>query len=67
MNVERTGNYGGDLGGDCATPSPARENASGLLGGSRFWLLQASDDEEEDGDVELSPGVADSVGSMRYL
>ncbi|KAK1611062.1 hypothetical protein QYE76_034735 [Lolium multiflorum] len=67
MTVGGSGNHGGDPDGDLATPSPAREFSSGLLGGSRFWLLQASDDEEDDGEVELSPGVADSNGSLRYL
>jgi hypothetical protein len=54
MTVERSGDCGGDLGGDLATPSPAREGSSDWLGGSRFWVLQASDDEDEDGGVEPS-------------
>ncbi|KAM0852978.1 hypothetical protein ACQ4PT_051394 [Festuca glaucescens] len=57
----------GDLRGDIATPSPARERSPEWLRGSRFWLLQASDDEEEGGDVELSPEVEDSDMSIRYL
>ncbi|KAM0894841.1 hypothetical protein ACQ4PT_024277 [Festuca glaucescens] len=69
------GSGSGDLGGDLATPSQARDRrrvseADGSpewLRGSRFWLLQPSDDEEEGVDEEASPGVEDYDLSFRYL
>jgi hypothetical protein len=69
------GGGSGDLGGDLATPSSAGDRrrvseADGSpewLRGSRFWLLQPSDDKEEGVDEEVSPGVEDYEMSVRYL
>jgi hypothetical protein len=64
----------GDPGGDLATPSPARKrkvrDGSGStewLQGSRFWLLQSTDDEEEEVEEELSQGAEDFDMPLRYL
>ncbi|KAK1601452.1 hypothetical protein QYE76_018638 [Lolium multiflorum] len=67
MTVGGSGDCGGDSCGDFATASPVRESSPEWLRGSRFWLLQASDDEEDGGDLELSPGAADSDRSLMYL
>jgi hypothetical protein len=67
MTVRETGDCGGDLSGEFATPSPVRESSPEWLRGSRFWLLQASDDEDEGGDGEFSPDTANADGSIRYL
>jgi hypothetical protein len=67
MTVRVSGDCGGDLGGDFVTPSPARERTPEWLGGSRFWLLQSSDDEDDGEDGELSPAAEDSDKSFAYL
>ncbi|KAM0909914.1 hypothetical protein ACQ4PT_014507 [Festuca glaucescens] len=68
------GDRAGDSGGDLATPSPARDrkvsNADGSpewLRGSRFWLLDSSDDEEEGAEEGLSPGSEDFDTPVKYL
>jgi hypothetical protein len=64
----------GDLGGDVATPPPARgqdvRDGGGSpewVRGSRFWLLQSSDDEEDGGEDELSSDAEDIDVPIRYL
>ncbi|KAM0863643.1 hypothetical protein ACQ4PT_044458 [Festuca glaucescens] len=61
----------GDLSGDLATPSPAREGSPegspDWLRGSRFWLLQSSDDEEEGVEEEVSCGAEDFDMSFKYF
>ncbi|KAM0908073.1 hypothetical protein ACQ4PT_015705 [Festuca glaucescens] len=64
----------GDAGGDLATPTPVIVRTAGKvdgspewLRGSRFWLLQPSDDEEE-GLGEESPAIdEDTDYSLRYM
>jgi hypothetical protein len=61
----------GDTGGDLATPTPVKVPTAGegvsspeWLNGSRFWMLQSSDDEEdgeEDGEEGEDEDIADSV------
>ncbi|KAM0905253.1 hypothetical protein ACQ4PT_017525 [Festuca glaucescens] len=61
----------GDTGGDLATPTPVKVPTAGesvsapeWLTGSRFWMLQSSDDEdngEEDGDEGKDEDMAGSV------
>ncbi|KAM0873685.1 hypothetical protein ACQ4PT_037891 [Festuca glaucescens] len=69
MTVGDSGISGGDWDGDLATPSPARESSPEWLRGSRFWLLQASDEEEEEvaGGEESAPGADGLDLSIRYL
>ncbi|KAM0865350.1 hypothetical protein ACQ4PT_043338 [Festuca glaucescens] len=68
------GDSTGDAGGDLATPTPVIVRTAGKvdgspewLRGSRFWLLQPSDDEEE-GLGEESPAIdEDTDYSLRYM
>jgi hypothetical protein len=68
------GEGSGDLAGDLATLSPGdRRKVSEADGspewiyGSRFWLLQPSDDEEEGVHDEVSPDTEDFDIAIRYL
>jgi hypothetical protein len=68
------GHGSGDSGGDLATPSPARDrkvrNADGSpewLRGSRLWLRQSSDEEEEGDEEEFSSVSEDIDMPLRYL
>ncbi|KAM0830239.1 hypothetical protein ACQ4PT_066356 [Festuca glaucescens] len=67
------GGVSGDSGGDLATPTPARvlKGSDGVcspewLSGSRFWMLQSSDEDEE-GEEEGSSSAGESDKPVRYL
>ncbi|KAM0849021.1 hypothetical protein ACQ4PT_053994 [Festuca glaucescens] len=64
----------GDLGGDLATPPPATDRKVSAafcspewLCGSRFWMMQASDDEVEEDDEEVSSAPEVTDKTIRYL
>ncbi|KAM0842952.1 hypothetical protein ACQ4PT_058013 [Festuca glaucescens] len=65
----------GDTGGDLVIPAPARASTASeevcspeWLSGSRFWMLQASDDEDEDkGHADRSSAAGDNSVSAKYL